>query len=557
MKIRVTFISPLLLLVLLLSPFFKANADSSLTVPVTDQVYAAVDLVIAHGLAGDVIIGQRPYSRSEIGRIFKNAIKKFENFPPDVREKKGYLGRVLDKYAVEYRNEISGEMPLLTLEPLKKMSAGFLYNKSRAEAALNGRGIGNVDGLITSFDGYQEGRTYVDGGNSFIITQHDMQVSKYFSLAVRPQFEFTFPKNEPNNGYAHILNLYAKTGFKNFELEVGRDSLLLGQGEFGGMLLTDNARPLDMIKITNPHPWQPPWIFKYLGHLKFTFFVSNLGPKNHFPYAYFYGLKATIKPVDIFEFGFGETIILGGRGAPAVSFTDVLVETFPFIKAGNNSSYSDTSDHRFGIFDMRLTIPPLRNSVLYWDSFFDDSPLRAWDFLDNLWNQMSFATGVYVPRLTDSGDLALRVEFQRVSPFSYRHSTWKSGYTLDRRFLGSNLGTDGIALYSSLKWFYNTDLSMTLRMEFEDRYSNTYYVDINSHGGGDRLRLKTHGPDEKRYRTMISSEWKLNDRVTLMPQAGYEYVTNSDFQEGRSVNNFIAGAFVSLAFDDFDFVIQK
>lgn len=537
-------------------------SQTAINTPVADKVYDAVDILIAHDLAGHVIIGQRPYSRLEIARILRNANeeyrKRYFNIETgDLSEeeksrelkKLQYVGELLDTYIREYHDEVYGDRPNIEIEPLKKIRLTYLYNSSKPEMFLNGRGTGRISGLITSFDHYDYGITYSEGMNIFLNSEHNIRLSQYFAMSLQPQFEFQQPSDGYGGAYAHILRLYAKTGWKNIELEVGRDSLLWGQSEFGGMLFTSNARPIDMMKIGNPYPWR----IKYIGSLKFTFFVSNMGPDRDIPWSYLYGLKFSWRLGKIFEFGLGETITIGGDGAPKLSFWDPLIEMFPFNKAGNNLSFTDKSDHRFGIFDFRLTIPPLRYSIIYWDSMFDDSPLRAIDNIDNIWNQMSFTAGVYIPRLTPSGDMSLRLEFQRVAPLGYRHSRWSSGYTLNRRLIGSPLGPDAFGIYGTYKWWPSVDCSGWLRLAFENRSSDTYRTEINSQGGGDRILKNVNGPDERRYRIMAGGEFYVRPNISIMPMVGYEYITNVAFNNGRNVNNGIIGVSAKMFFDQFNF----
>jgi len=57
----------------------------------------------------------------------------------------------------------------------------------------------------------------------------------------------------------------------NLELEVGRDSLWWGPGYNGALLMTNNARPFDLVKLSNAYPYRIPWI----GLLKFIFLLPS------------------------------------------------------------------------------------------------------------------------------------------------------------------------------------------------------------------------------------------------------------------------------------------
>ena len=65
-------------------------------------------------------------------------------------------------------------------------------------------------------------------------------------------------------------------GLGSLEFSIGRQSLWWGQGRHGSLVLTNNAEPLDMIRLTNPNPILLPWVFKYLGPFRFDLFLTEL-----------------------------------------------------------------------------------------------------------------------------------------------------------------------------------------------------------------------------------------------------------------------------------------
>jgi hypothetical protein len=287
--------------------------------------------------------------------------------------------------------------------------------------------------------------------------------------------------------------------------------------------------------------------------MKWTLFVSNLGPEYNFPYAYFYGLKLSLKPLRCFELGLSHTIITAGRGAPKLSFWDPLTELLPFQKwGGANIGASDIANNAFGFLDFRVTIPPLRNSVLYYDGYIEDSVVRAFRLPDNLLKQMGFIVGWYSPRLTSKGDIGLRLEYHHVAPLDYRHSSrWIYGYTLNERVIGDPLGPDADGIYSTIYWRPKPKFLARLDLAFEDYDSSTYKTEVNSEGGGDRILKDVAGPHERRYRAVAAVDWLGNERFGIKFSAGYERIQNWNFEVGRSVDNILLGAMLSLRFKEF------
>jgi hypothetical protein len=524
-------------------------ADTALNAPPEDGVYHDIDLLISHGLVKDVIIGQRPYSRLEVARIISCARNSLGE-KPSTSKKIGkflYLNRLLTHYEKEYEAEILDLREGLSLEPLQRLEFNLLGNSSRPRLIPQNNGQGDIDADIISFDKYRQGLKFADGANYFISTKHNLYLNRYFAFTAEPRFEFDSERSK-----ARIHRLYAKGGWRNIELEVGRDNILWGQSEFGGVMLSSNARPLDMVKISNSFPWRAPWVFQYLGPMKWTFFVSNLGPERDFPYSYFYGLKWSLKPSQYFELGLSHTLITGGGGAPNVKWWESVAELLPFHKWGRNMAYGDVGNNAWGFFDFRITIPPLRNSVIYYDGYIEDSIARAFGFPDNLLNQMGFVVGWYSPRLTDSGSLGLRFEYHHTAPLTYRHGTWVSGYTLNRTIMGDALGPDADGIYPTLYWKPNADYAGKLELAFEDYDSSTYYTQTNAQGGGDKILKDVSGTHERRYRGITGLDIKAIKRIGLKFEGGYERIENWNFSAGNSVNNWLLSTAVSFYFDEFN-----
>jgi len=543
-----------------------AYAQASLNLPPEDPANHAIDLLISHGLADDVIMGQRPFSRLEVARIIKAARsslderrKSLEDLADDEAsawEDYGrrlrninYLDRLLTYYEGEYARELEGMSGGVTFEALHELKATAIYNSSSPRGIPPNNGEGFIDGVVTSFDQYDQGKTYVDGSNLYLSSQSNLYLTRYFALTAQPRFEFLTQTRGDMQAHAYVHRLYLKGGISNFEIEVGRDNLMWGQGEYGGLMASANPRPLDMIKLSNPYPLRIP----YVGGMKWTFFVSNLGPQQALKYPYLYGLKWSWKFSRWFEFGLSHTITMGGEGAPGVKWYEPITELLPFHKwGGSNIGKSDIANNSWGFLDFRLTIPPLRYSILYYDGYIEDSIVRAFRLPDNLLNQMAFIVGWYTPRLISSGELGLRFEYHHTPPLAYRHGQWRSGYTLNRRLIGDAIGPDADAAYLTIYWRPKPTLQGSLDFAFEDYDSSTYYTEANAQGGGDRIRKLVAGPHERRYRIVTGLNWFGAERYGLKFSLGYERINNWDFNVGRSVNNVIVGTELTLHFDEFD-----
>lgn len=517
---------------------WNTETPVSLNAPIEDRVYLDIDVLIAHGLVNDAVIGQRPYSRAEVARIIAEARKNFH--PIDVTQANGfeeaarligrerYIEKIISFYEKEYARELEQfPSPLgenVNINLLRRLEFDTIYNSSVPRNVPANNGVGQINATATSFDQNEQGVTYQDGFNFFIRTAHDLYVTRYAAATLEPLFEFS-----SDTSHAYIQRLYAKGGVGNFELEVGRDNLIFGQGEFGGLMLAATARPLDMIKASNIHPWHG---------MKGTFFVSTLGPEREFPWTYLYGGKFSIRPCRYFEAGIAEAILMGGEGAPSVKWWEPITELIPTRKTN-----ADT--HAFGIIDMRLTIPPIRNSVIYYDGRFENSPLKAFQHIGNMWEQMGMTFGLYVPRLVDRGSTSLRIEYQHAAPITARGGTWTDGWTLDRRVLGNPLGSEADAVYASLYWRPYPTYGARLGFAFENYYSDTY------NWANNEVKKVANGVTESRYRFTGGLDLFRNKRLTVELAAGYERIQDWNFTSGRGVNNMLLSGRFKFNFDEF------
>lgn len=528
-----------------------------------DPVYEACDLIVAEGLVDDVIVGQRPYSRLEIARILKNASaalaereRAYDSKAQDWHRSSQELRRIdrlqklIGQFEGEYARELRGMDSNVSVVPLRELNISLGYDSSLKRAIPPNNGQGDISGIITSFDRYRGRESSVDGINSTYGTAHDLYLGRYASLSVEPQFNIRFSDDEGDDVSATLHRLYAKSGWKNFELELGRDDIIWGQGDLGGLLFSANARPLDMVKLSNPYPWRAPSIFKYLGPMKFTFFASNLGPEREFPYSFLYGGKWSLKPHKNVELGISETIIIGGRNSPRVKWYDPIGELFPVHKWGRNINFGDASNHLFGLLDMRVQVPGLRGTAIYGETQFEDSFMRALGLPDNLMRQMSFVVGSYAPRLTSGGRLALRAEYHHTAPLIYRHSTWKTGYTLNGRSMGDPIGPAADGGYLTLYVRPSPGYNGRAGVAFEDFDSSTFATEPSPDGGGSRIFKDVAGIHERRYRLLAGFEWMRNKNWGADLEAGYERISNYNFAAGVSRNNGYAEVKLTLKFDN-------
>jgi hypothetical protein len=160
-----------------------------------------------------------------------------------------------------------------------------------------------------------DGIVYRKQNNFSTELQGEARLWNHFSLYYQPIFKAF----EGEGATVELEKGYLKAEAVNVEVEVGRDSLWWGPGRNGALLMTNNARPFDLVKLSNPQPFHLP----LLGLFKFNIFWSKLDNEQpSIPHPTLHGLHLDFKPHPIFEVGISQIAIFDGEGRTALSFSD-------------------------------------------------------------------------------------------------------------------------------------------------------------------------------------------------------------------------------------------
>ena len=257
-----------ILIIVFLLVSVAAHGGSSPNVPIDDHVYRDIDQLVAAGLVKDAIYGQRPWSRNEIARMIAQARHRYDEKGGISSDERNMATAIMAEYTIEqleseYRDELAGNKSL-RFHWLEEASAEAAYLDSPYRAVPENNGLGAIKAVINPLVAYREGRHYADGG-TFALESVHWATSQYFSIYAQPRFEGLIPGKGSSHADVRAQRLYGKFTLGNLEMEVGRDSLIWGSGEHGGVLASNNARNLDMVKISNDSPFVHPWIFKFWG----------------------------------------------------------------------------------------------------------------------------------------------------------------------------------------------------------------------------------------------------------------------------------------------------
>lgn len=527
------------LLALLTGP---SRAATSAHVPPSDPVYQELDRLDALGLLPSAVLGQRPLSRSEIARLLYQA-----SMNP------GAARKPARDLLIRLRREFPSKKGEGSQEPrgVDEVRFGGAWLEDELATVPAENGVGQVDALKQPLTSNRDGRIYrPNGGTAWLRTRHALPFADYMVLCVAPEFLIRAGGSE--DGVANAADsigiqqsgfesdfifrsLYGRMQFGPTVLTIGRDALSFGPWTQGGLIMSTNGRPLDMINLTSESAFRLPWIFRHLGPSRWFAGMAYLGKDRVLPKSALAMLRASFRLNRLTELGLTESLVMLGEGAPTDSFWQYLWEFFP---AGRVGTDTDLTDHRFGI-DLRLHAWP-GHATLLAEVLVDDARTGHYD------DVTARRFGIYLPAVGPDGRWELSADYLRLPAIIYRHGRWTTGYAQDNRLLGNDLGPDAegarLLLNRTGNRGQNTIIELAWDARDDDEWAQEPSAD-NPEQFEDVYRVVDR-PTETRWRGRIGLDWPLSPEISWQPSLTIERVVNSGYGEGVDRT----GALVELSF---------
>ncbi|MGE5895050.1 MAG: capsule assembly Wzi family protein, partial [bacterium] len=244
--------------------FLVSHAYAS-NVPLDDPGYDVLRRLEAEGIVESSILTTLPLSRQEIVRLIREAEK-------NAGSESGFIQQQIEFLKARFRDDIEAKK---YIKPLGALSGKYIYSDQDDPAIVY-----NNDGDI-----YAKGSNIRAGLSSWA-------EFGWFSYFINPELRYDEGDTDLilKNGYGviHVLGL---------DLEAGKESQWWGPGYHGSLLLSNNAEPFTLVRLSNTNPVLLPWIFKYLGPLRFTAFATMLEEDRDFSHPYLWGMKINFKPL--------------------------------------------------------------------------------------------------------------------------------------------------------------------------------------------------------------------------------------------------------------------
>ncbi|HLK54309.1 MAG TPA: capsule assembly Wzi family protein [Candidatus Angelobacter sp.] len=285
------------------------------------------------------------------------------------------------------------------------------------------------------------------------------------------------------------LDIYAGVQLGKFAFSFGKESMWLGPGANGPLMLSNNADPMYGLHLTQTTPIQLPWFFHYLGQINTEFQFTKLSG-HQFPARPFFNLqKVSFHPTENLELGFTRASIWAGVGHPFTA--RALARNFgSFGDSGLPATDpNDPGDRKSG-FDFSYKIPGLRNFLsLYGDFYSDDdpSPLASP-------RRGAMSPGLYLSHFPGISRLDLRIESASTQLMGVDHGGTFLYYSVEYHdsntnkgvLFGNATGRDGRSYQG---WStYHLSAGTSIQLSYREVKASSLFLP----GGGTQSDASTH-----------------------------------------------------------------
>jgi hypothetical protein len=458
-------------------------------VPVESWVYGAFERLQALGYANTAFLGLKPWARTECARL---------------------LAEAQEQAAQTASYEESAR-----LEEARKLINGLEREFQREEGLESGdsnfsAGIGSVYARVTNAsgpvltDGYHFGQTfgydvgrpfergtnwvsgmsqYFTSGRFFLFLQEEYQhapgapaLSTAEQLIIAQRDKTGLPPAGPFSSVnqLNVMDGYFGFNFDNWQVSLGKQSLSWNVGEGGSLILSDNAEPFYMLRMTQVHPIELPSFLSFFGPVRLETFIGRERGHDISGSSFLYGQKFIFKPLRSFEFSYSRTTTLGGFGDP---FTlDTFLRSYfgrVYYPSGSTSGSVPGDSHTD--VDWTWRPPQLHDRVVFYGELEDDDDTIPFQNL----TKSVLRPGVYIPNLPwlpkwdlhaewTSSESPGRKPYQAHGNLNYWNGSYRDGYTNYGNLVGNIVGREGKGAQAWTRYWISSRNTLDLTVKLNE-----------------------------------------------------------------------------------------
>jgi hypothetical protein len=454
-----------------------AGALASIYLPLDHWAYPAIDRLFGMGYVSSAYAGLRPWTRMECARIVLEASSQLDH------EDRPRTSAV--ELHAALRVEFAREIGLIqgTLRPSRQYGVDSVFTRfqSIAGTPLNdslhtGQTIVNDDGRpyqsgISSYTGV---RVSAASGRLAAAMQAEFQHAgdapapplafrqEIAAIDFLPSPPAATPVDQTDR--VRLLEAYGSVAFSHWQLSYGQQSHYWGPAESGALNLSNNAEPVNMLRLDRVTPLELPWLLRLVGPVRGEVFIGSLRGQRYFrtvrgfftsPYdapVVMHGGKFSVKPTPNLEVGVSVTTVFGGPGLP-FNLRSIL-RSFQVSNA-LPGTLGDPGDRRTG-FDFKYRLPFVRRYLtLYNDAMAED------ELSPSVYPRRSaMAPGLFLSHLPRAERFDLRLEGfytdlpgLRQKGIYYFNNRFLSGFTNEGNILGHWIGRQGYGWMAQARYW--------------------------------------------------------------------------------------------------------
>jgi len=495
-----------------------AHAASSTNVTLERDIYRDMELWAAEGLIDSNLSSIKPFAGSEVGKQLAGALDKCNAMTSPSETCKDIQNRYATLFDAEIEEARFPDRSVGTyIKPIETFSVSYNY----------------LSGPFSTYN--NEGLYYGKGSNALIQFQSQARLGNVLSFFVQPVLIYNQHFGHDDGGSRTDVRLhkgYAKLNLFNIELQVGRDSLWWGPGYHGSLLMSNNAHPFDMIKLSNPEPVRLPWIFSYLGLWQFNLIFSQLNDERtgkELANPFLYGMRVGLKPIQYVELGVSHLVVFGGPGRRDLNLSEINQVLF-----GNADRSNEKTDSNQEVaIDMAVTLPNLKKYIFVADGIKLYGEIGAEDN-GNPPTTRAWLAGLAIFKPFGLERSAFRVEYATtvLGPYNipdgwYKHGSYPMRY--EGRVFGHHMGTEADDFF--VEWSHSFD-KVYYKLSFDRERSG--------------FKTKTYAQSKNQYLGELG--YRINSNLNLILRYAYEDIDNLGNVQGERQGNHFLGTEAVIEF---------
>jgi capsule assembly protein Wzi len=501
------------------------SAQATPFIAPTDRVYQDIDRLAASGLIDTLVVGARPFSEREIVRLLNEANRKLMQ----TGDKTSWAAKTVRRDLTLFARAEPQVVDQIAVE---------ITNLDSPYRAAPADSNGLIPALINPLSANRDGRPLAYGQTVSLETWHNIVVGSHLALSVNPRLTAQFFRSTGfSNEGVQLQSGSANLLFGNLSIEGGRDYAVFGQSPSGGLLLSNDAPSLDMVRLSNDRPADLPGLLRFLGPIRASLFVADLGGKQIHPHAKLAGYHIALLPHPRLELGLEVLDAMGGRGGQPASFGDRVLDAIPIVDVFRANSDFQFSN-KMAALDFHWRNPSWAGFELYGQTAVDDFDARR--FKSVLLEDGGYLVGTALTCISECGRFGVRVEYHQTGIRFYAHPD----YPMERNgfLLGDPLGPRGVAGHVTIDGDAGGLGRFAVNGALESRSGNGYGSGADAdHSVGFHFFQVFHRPGEQRARATVTWNPDLGGGYTsLRLTSGAEHVTNFAFVAGETRLNWIA-----------------